>query len=1661
MKSSDVGGKPRALRRRGRKGNSVVSALLCTASLLAGGTFAIPIGSAAPGDPFPWEGYDTPAGAAPVGAGFNLNPSDIRFILQQIKIAEQHAATATPANPCGTLLGSGPFQIPTVANNGEMLPFGLRTVDGTCNNLVPGRDRFGAADQLFPRLGPIDLRAAENLSFDPDGPGPIVIGTPTSYTQTKGIVQDSEPRTVSNLIVDQTAANPAAVAKAGPGAPVDPVTGTLFIPNVAPDVGLSAPFNSMFTLFGQFFDHGLDLAAKGGGTVFIPLTADDPLFVAGSPTNFMVLTRALNQPGLDGILADNPATGIDESADNVHEAMNSTTPFVDQNQTYTSHPSHQVFLREYALNGAADPVSTGRLIAVNGGMGTWDAVQAQAATLLGIRLADTDVLNVPLLATDPYGKFIPGVNGFPQIVTATGLVEGNPAANAGLGLTIPANAVRTRHAFLDDIAHHASPGTFDNDNNPATPRIPQTPDADPGTTDDGIAGTYDDEMLGAHFVGGDGRLNENIGLTTVHHVFHSEHNRLTADIKNVITTEDPTQLTEWQLTPGVWNGERIFQAARFVTEMEYQHLVFEEFGRKVQPMINLFAGYDTSIDPAISAEFAHAVYRFGHSMLTETVARFETNGTPNDISLFDAFLNPPSFTDGLGATVYTPDQAAGAVVRGMTAQVGNEIDEFVTDALRNRLVGLPLDLPTLNIARARDTGIPTLNNARKAFFAATAGNTLLAPYESWLDFGLAITTPQSLINFVAAYGTHPAITGVDPDGAGPIVAGSNAARRVMAAKIVASDPGDPLTPLGSGDFMQSLGAWANTGTTSITGLDDIDLWMGGLAEVKQPFGGMLGSTFNYVFETQMERLQDGDRFYYLSRTAGLNMLVQLEGNSFAELIMRNTDATNLPADVFSRPDYNFDMANLGTTGAILDDPGTPYDESTLLTRMPDGTIRYSGEAHIVMNGVPGNDRMRANNGDDTVRGNDGDDRQEGGAGNDTLIGGLGDDKLTDSFGDDVLKGGDGDDYLSSGAGFDINMGNRGNDFVIGGSDPTETFAGPGNDFVFAGDSSDTVFGDDGDDWIEGGGQADLLQGDNGAPFGDDPNAPGNDVLIGQGGNDDYDAEGGDDIMLAGPGVERYAGQFGFDWATYKSDTEPADADMNLTLLVPPGVVNLRDRYGTTEAVSGWNLNDVLRGDNDTVLTTVGHELGAAGIARISGLAALLPPLATTWSAGNIMLGGSGNDLIEGRGGDDIIDGDLWLDVQLRAPNPATADPADFQLVDNMASLQPGVLAGTIDPGLITIVRSLKTSGVPGSDTAVFTGPLADYDITVVGTKVIVTHARGSGGGGGPLDNGIDTLSNIESFQFADQTIPSPLGSGLLRVTTTPALPSRISVDGTVRHDWGLEWVTVPSGSHQVCWSDVVGFTTPACQTVTVATGLTTVVNGTFGQMGLLQAGVSPAGVPSTVFVDGVARDEYGLFAFTEVGTHNVCWGDAPGFQAPACQSVVVSAGAQTTVTGTFTPNATPTPGPAPSLGVTGFLRVETNPAVPARIEVDGIARSDWGLTWVKTPVGSHGVCFTDVLGFITPACQTISITDGATTTVVGNYLPLGLLQVGIAPAGLPVDVVIDGLPRNQFGAYFFIEPGAYNVCGTAAIGFTTPACQSVVVAAGPQVNATLTYTPAP
>lgn len=120
---------------------------------------------------------------APVGNGFTVTPADLAFILKQIKIAEQHVRTLTPANPCGTLVGSGPDQIPDALTS-----YGLRTVDGSCNNLIPGRETFSAADQPFPRLTNPVFKAAEPITASL----PVGAPGPTSYAQKQGNVSSGD-----------------------------------------------------------------------------------------------------------------------------------------------------------------------------------------------------------------------------------------------------------------------------------------------------------------------------------------------------------------------------------------------------------------------------------------------------------------------------------------------------------------------------------------------------------------------------------------------------------------------------------------------------------------------------------------------------------------------------------------------------------------------------------------------------------------------------------------------------------------------------------------------------------------------------------------------------------------------------------------------------------------------------------------------------------------------------------------------------------------------------------------------------------------------------------------------------------------------------------------------------------------------------------------------------------------------------------------------------------------------------------------------------------------------------------------------------------------------------------------------------------------------------
>ena len=870
----------------------------------------------------------------------NISLSDLTFILDQIKFSEAFAKrTATTLNTNQTANVVSPYDQTqclsaadlTAAKNLQLYgatglsnayiydaisPWGLRQVDGRCNNITTDangnfikRD-LGATDQLFSRI-------------EPQTNGSL-------YSNNGNTVTDTSPRVISNLIADQTDKNPAAVSAAQDTAAilgtsvthsnsVNATTGAistvLDIPNVTADYNTSAGYNSLFTLFGQFFDHGLDLIPKGDPAyVLIPLERTDPLYVPGGNTNFMILTRGVSTGG----------------AVPAGESMNITTPYIDQSQAYGSHPSQNFFLREYsfaattglptltgnllsgtdgAYSAVASPslnasypagvasaslpsawvsggsrnfANSGTLAVTNGGLPTWRDIKAQAF-LLGFRLTDYDASNIPVVATDQFGVYVPcsagGVsNGFPMMLFRGSnnmyrWVCGNPTAPIATSFDeggFTWNSVNTNHNFINDTANNGVPMSGNTKLNADADSVINSAKAEAM-----VPGYYDNESLDSHYVAGDGRVNENIGLAAIHGTFKSEHNLVVQDLKDLLLKNPQVSkefFSEWNLVGGSlatphWNGSRLFAAARYVVETEYQHMAFDEFARRFSPSLAGFVGYNPALDPNITAEFGSSVYRLGHSMLNETIARsvpgqYYSTTNNQDLSLIDAFTSPTGFrvqkpitvlsgqthanqtitytvlssaatlspavgqvvtitgfasnshlnvvsavvsastvdtftissryeggstatptaftglTDGLltggltaadgtyvsiatindamGQYSYSPASATAAIVQGMSSQRGNEVDEFVTDAVRTNLLGLPLDLAALNIARGRDTLLPTLNQFRE--YLRLTNKAPVAGYSSWMAFGNKMRHFDSLTNFIAAYGTHPTIT---------------------------------------------------------------------------------------------------------------------------------------------------------------------------------------------------------------------------------------------------------------------------------------------------------------------------------------------------------------------------------------------------------------------------------------------------------------------------------------------------------------------------------------------------------------------------------------------------------------------------------------------------------------------------------------------------------------------------------------------------------------------------------------------------------------------------------------------------------------------------------------------------------------------------------------
>jgi methionine-rich copper-binding protein CopC len=277
------------------------------------------------------------------------------------------------------------------------------------------------------------------------------------------------------------------------------------------------------------------------------------------------------------------------------------------------------------------------------------------------------------------------------------------------------------------------------------------------------------------------------------------------------------------------------------------------------------------------------------------------------------------------------------------------------------------------------------------------------------------------------------------------------------------------------------------------------------------------------------------------------------------------------------------------------------------------------------------------------------------------------------------------------------------------------------------------------------------------------------------------------------------------------------------------VVN-RDRWQEVEADSGSAFDDVIRGHEDAPAVVAGagftgcNALDPAGVARISGLDRLVStfpsqlapivaasasgfcPLAgqngatgtgTVWAEGDILLGGGGSDTFTGRGANDIIDGDHAVAVRISVRDAAGAELGSTDLMENVArsgnfgsgtagmTLQQAVFAGLVDPGNLRIVREIPNMGTTAAtgaasdcgtasplncDTAVFSGPRADYDVTPTATGLTVDHARGT------QADGIDTLWNVERLQFSDEVVTV---RPTVTVTTPAANATNVAVNGNI------------------------------------------------------------------------------------------------------------------------------------------------------------------------------------------------------------------------------------------------------------------------------------------
>jgi Ca2+-binding RTX toxin-like protein len=302
-------------------------------------------------------------------------------------------------------------------------------------------------------------------------------------------------------------------------------------------------------------------------------------------------------------------------------------------------------------------------------------------------------------------------------------------------------------------------------------------------------------------------------------------------------------------------------------------------------------------------------------------------------------------------------------------------------------------------------------------------------------------------------------------------------------------------------------------------------------------------------------------------------------------------------------------------------------------------------------GGDGRDALYGAAADDDLDGGAERDFLAGGGGADTLGGGQGDDYLDGGAGDDALDGGDGLDWLSaatapSGIHVDLAAGSAADGW--GGVDSLaglENVRGSAHDDVILGDGGSNEFlGHDGDDRLAGRGGTDFLWGLAGADTLE--GGDGRDVLVGDFGAalPFGSADPGSDVLLGGAGGDFLFGNHGDDTLYGGSGDDALFGELgNDVLFGGEGSDFLRDDQGSNVLDGGAGDDHVLaNGDNlliggtgfDTLYYASATDAASGGLTRTVDIdlslgTATIDGITQSLSGFEAVVGTPNNDTIAG------------------------------------------------------------------------------------------------------------------------------------------------------------------------------------------------------------------------------------------------------------------------------------------------------------------------------------------------------------------------------------------------------------------------------------------------